>query len=138
MEIELMIRARLVISYHKLYEITNRVCGSCSPPYNCCTDFSCHLADRWSSRRWNIKIEPTEEFKRGETHVPFLGRCGCIVPPHMRPICTTYFCNDPVSRQGRLRVVGEEYLRHRDDAMEFENVLDVMSGGQFTVVEPFV
>jgi hypothetical protein len=62
-------------------------CGDCARPHSCCSRIYCDAATRYAKKNWGIILKPT-----GNPDVPFLGKNGCTVPPHLRPLCTVHTC----------------------------------------------
>lgn len=49
----------------------------------------------------------------GDT-IPFLGPNGCVVPPHLRPICSVHICEQHLKDDGWT----ERYMELREVAAE--------------------
>lgn len=82
---------QLIALYQEMYELTSPECGgSCTAPRTCCHDSHCDMAAQWAEEMWGIKLEPTGH-KRARAK--FLDENGCVVPPHLRPICTLHTCS---------------------------------------------
>ena len=80
------IRERLITAYKKMYELTEPECShSCRVPRSCCSLEYCQMAQEIAREHWQTEITP---FGNGM----FLGDKGCVVPPHMRPLCTFHTC----------------------------------------------
>lgn len=60
-------------------------CGRVGPD-RCCSPIYCEEADR-TAREKGIQL-PRQDHPR----LPFMGVAGCIVPPHLRPLCTLHDC----------------------------------------------
>ena len=58
--------------------------------YRCCEIKYCRLAAKFAKEKYDIDLQPT-----GNTELLFMGEHGCVVPPHLRPICTLHVC--PIS-----------------------------------------
>lgn len=83
---------RLMKLYEEMSQHTKHRCGSkakcrVSTQNRCCDEFYCRVAKEWAKEKWNVDLEPT-----GHPELPFMGKDGCVVPPHMRPICTVHDC----------------------------------------------
>jgi len=76
--------------------------------HGCCSQVYCDAVDETLIAR-DIRIE------RPWLHgLPFMGHGGCVVPPHLRPICSLYACLSlDLSR------LPDDYLVTDDDAMRF-------------------
>lgn len=79
---------KLVELYEDLAFHTAPECEkSCRAPRSCCSSEYCDMAKHWAEERWGVHLSPT-----GHPTLPFMGSTGCIVPPHMRPLCTRHTC----------------------------------------------
>lgn len=79
---------RLVKLYADMSELTKPECGkTCRRPHSCCQAENCADAERWAKDEWGITLVRT-----GHPKLPFMGPEGCVVPPHLRPICTVHTC----------------------------------------------
>lgn len=63
-------------------------CGSCRAAYSCCTPDQCETVRDFAEETFNISLEDVPDAGR----LPFLGSQGCIVPPHLRPLCSVHVC----------------------------------------------
>ena len=76
-------------AYADLAEHTLPVCRSCEPkPYNCCDAEFCENAARFAKEQYGITLRRTKHPK-----LPFMGKRGCTVAPHLRPVCTVHTCD---------------------------------------------
>jgi hypothetical protein len=73
--------------YWEMYELTRDHCGCEGQPFHCCTKEYCFLAAGFSLLNYGISLSPTGH------PIPFMSEKGCIVPPHLRPICTLHACH---------------------------------------------
>lgn len=81
-------KAQLVVLYQEMATLTLPECrDSCRVPYSCCSPEYCHIAAQIAKEEWDTELTPT-----GHPKLPFMGETGCIVPPHMRPMCTNHTC----------------------------------------------
>ena len=72
-----------------MYELTEPECRtSCACPQSCCSPEYCDMTKQWAKEQWDGEIEPT-----GHDRLPFMGPKGCIVAPHLRPMCTMHTCD---------------------------------------------
>lgn len=63
-------------------------CGALADrPYHCCERQYCEMAQRFARDEYGLELEPTNH-----PTIPFMGPEGCIVPSHLRPICTLHAC----------------------------------------------
>lgn len=83
---------RLELLHHRkkrffqiLYEFTNNQCGECSDTGCACKDRICQHVEEHALKRGH-RFEHTGHTLR------FIGKSGCVVPPHLRETCTIYLC----------------------------------------------
>lgn len=81
------ITTNLDVLYQEMADLTRPKCAACRVPLSCCDAFYCELA-RENSEAVGVKIQPT-----GHPTLPYMGPTGCIVPPHLRPLCTLHVCS---------------------------------------------
>lgn len=72
--------------YQEMYEHTRDECKGCRVPHACCSLEMCEFSDAFAQEQ-GIKIEKVEG------PLPFMGVNGCVVPPHLRPLCTVHTCD---------------------------------------------
>lgn len=77
------------------------------------------MARGYAEKEWGVRLTPTDH-----PTIPFLGPGGCVVPPHLRPLCTLHTCE--ISSIGVKRgdpVWTEKYfdLRNEINDLEFPN-----------------
>ncbi len=73
--------------YQEMYELTNNDCGcDYSKPYRCCEAQYCNIAKKFAKDKYSIELLPINN------EMPFMGALGCIVEPHLRPLCTMHAC----------------------------------------------
>lgn len=81
-------RAALRELYKAMSTATRPKCGACRVPLSCCAHEYCGLV-----------AERAEEFgepvptETGHPRLPYMGEHGCVVPPHLRPLCTMHVCS---------------------------------------------
>ncbi len=83
----------LEVLYEEMSEHTKGECAKCRIPHSCCSPEYCEIAARWAKEEYGIELTPT-----GHPKLPFMGfakgrNTGCIVPPHLRPLCTLHVCS---------------------------------------------
>src|SRR3990172_9470695 len=84
-----MKRETLVDLWTQMAALTVRKCAACKPrPYSCCSREYCEMARAITKDEYNMTLT---DLPRGR--LPFLSATGCIVPPHMRPLCTLHVCS---------------------------------------------
>ena len=92
---------RKIRLYRELFNFTFGQCGFCVQSGCACKDRICqHVEEQAASR--GVKLERTGHSLR------FIGRQGCVVPPHLRETCTIYLCERAQTRAGFDR---DRYLR---------------------------
>ena len=72
--------------------------------YRCCDSVFCAVVDDHLNQV-GIKISKTDN-----PSLPFMGPDGCVVPPELRPFCSTYVCPDRLKGDRKFR---REYQRIR-------------------------
>lgn len=83
-------QSKLVVLYEKMSKLTADRCGApCgeTKPYRCCERRFCDMATEWAKKAWGVTLKPS-----GHESIPYMGEHGCVVPPHMRPVCTLHNC----------------------------------------------
>ena len=60
----------------------------CSSPRGCCHRIYCEAAQRFAKEEYEIDLS----FPNPKAPIPFLGPTGCIVAPHLRPVCAIHAC----------------------------------------------
>lgn len=82
----------LITAYAAMSDLTEPLCSECPisnyrPDTRCCSAEYCGFAVDWAKSHWNEDIElPDRE-------IPFLGKKGCELGPHYRPMCTLHHCS---------------------------------------------
>lgn len=87
---------QLPILYQKIAELTSPSCQNgtaecarfCDRKYRCCEAKYCDLAARFAREKYGIELQPT-----GHPDLPFMGENGCVVPVHLRPVCSIHVCS---------------------------------------------
>ena len=70
-----------------MYDLTYNKCKeTCNNLGSCCSEEYCLMAEKFAEENGII----LEHIKGGK--LPFLGPNGCIVPPHLRQLCTLHQC----------------------------------------------
>lgn len=117
------LRRRLVALYGEMAALTLPKCAQgCSHPslkYSCCSPEYCEMARDYAKEEWGVELQPTTHDR-----LPFMGPTGCVVPAHLRPLCTLHNC--------RINSIGfdvydptwsKKYLKLRDEITEVECLL---------------
>jgi hypothetical protein len=107
----------LIAAWQAMYEHTQPICAKkCGLPLKCCDPMGCETSRRVAASHWGVHLKET-----GHPTLPFMGKDGCTIKPHLRPLCTFHVCC--ISSMGFLPndpVWTKEYfdLRNKIDAME--------------------
>jgi hypothetical protein len=83
----------------RMAELTRQKCEECPSiygamkPARCCDKFFCELTTE------TIRELGGEPIPHG-THpeLPYMGENGCVVPPHLRPVCSGFVCQAHLER----------------------------------------
>jgi len=81
---------QLIILFQKMSEMTSPECAKCRNPHSCCDALYCQCAEIYAKDEWGVDLTP---LKTDHPKLPFMGSDGCVVPPHLRPLCTMYTCD---------------------------------------------
>ena len=86
------LRESLEAAYQKMAGLTKPKCGGsgCAPykPGRCCERMYCEMAKSIAMDEYGVDLEYVDS----AADVPFLKDGACVVPPHMRPLCTLHTC----------------------------------------------
>lgn len=114
--------------FQQMYELTNPLCGKCPVPYSCCDTKYCDIATKYAKDVYNIDLTI---FDTGNK-VKYLDKeKGCLIPPHLRPMCTLHVCD--VNAFGYIRKEPEltdKYYALRNEICKEHN-LDMQSHLEF-------
>ncbi len=77
----------LVVLYQKMADLTRPKCGECRVPLSCCDSMYCDLATD-EAKRQGVELKET-----GHPELKYMGPTGCVVPPHIRKLCTLHLCS---------------------------------------------
>lgn len=82
-------RLRIAI-WQEMADLTRPKCLACTwaGPNRCCERMHCDEAAYWAKDKWGVELKPTGY----HPELPFMGPEGCVVPPHLRPICAVHVC----------------------------------------------
>ncbi len=111
------IRKRLIDQYAQIAALTKPECAKCPTAYGCCDATYCASAKQTAKDVWDTIIEPVGG------KIPMLGPEGCIVPPHMRGICSVHTCeiSSMGAKRGDLAWTTQYYiLRSEIEELEYE------------------
>ena len=103
--------AALMDLYQEIYELTNQICGTCSPPYHCCELSGCMQAASWASYVYKVWLKQVDG-----SELPYLSDKGCTVAIEHRRLCTTWLCPEgrakaPARYQELLELIVKEEVR---------------------------
>ena len=74
--------------YQKMYELTVKKCKQCAKGAgSCCHSMACDIVEKFAKVEYGITL-----LRTGHPKLKFMGSNGCIVAPHLRPICTVHTC----------------------------------------------
>jgi hypothetical protein len=107
----------LKTSFRELAEHTAPKCGECRSPYQCCSTMQCELTAEFALETFGVTLERTDH-----PTLPFLGPQGCIVAPHMRPICSVHVCGQHLLQDDAW---SDRYFELRETAGDLLAELDV-------------
>lgn len=124
-------RLQLIAMYTEMVALTK--CGGCARPSGCCDAMYCTAAKVHARKNWGVELV---EVSKGKAL--FLGENGCVVPPHLRPICSLHHCDiaglgffpDDSGRTSRYFEVREqiEELEFQLHGVDEEGLLEVLMG----------
>ena len=84
-------KEKLIELYRQMYELTEPECRcSCRLPHSCCSPEYCEMAMVVAQEYWGVDLEP---LRTDHPTLPFMGKDGCVVEPHLRPNCTVHTCD---------------------------------------------
>ncbi len=78
----------LIQLYQRMYEITVVKCKRCAKGAgSCCHIMMCEMVEKYAKKEYGVTL-----LRTGHSKLLFMGSNGCIVAPHLRPVCTTHTC----------------------------------------------
>ena len=79
----------LIQLYQQMADLTAPICANkCKNKFTCCDKVHCEAAEKYAKERYGVELE------RGDhPSLPFMGKNGCTVAPHLRPRCTLHTCS---------------------------------------------
>ena len=78
---------KLIPLMQEVADFTRPECARCPEPFSCCEAMYCEIARYHAKEYWNVDLVDT-----GHATLPFMGEEGCVVAPHLRPMCTMHTC----------------------------------------------
>lgn len=82
-----MISPKEVKLFQQMADLTEPKCRECRAPQSCCSPEYCEMAIGYAAEQ-GITLTPTDH-----SRLPMMGPTGCIVAPHLRPLCTFHVCS---------------------------------------------
>jgi hypothetical protein len=115
---------KLIELYEKMYRLTLPECKSgCRAPLSCCSPDYCDLALEWARDEWSIDLKPFSYIRPSlkEKGLPFMDKTGCVVAPHLRPLCTLHVCCiESLGCHPKSMTWTNKYFKLRDEINELE------------------
>jgi hypothetical protein len=114
----------LIELYQQASDITKPLClkgEGCKEladkPYHCCHKKYCDMAAKFALDGYGIVLQPTGH------EIPFMSSIGCIVPSHLRPVCTLHVCS--ISWAGKSNIQNDTektraFLELRENILRLE------------------
>lgn len=109
----------LIILYAEMAGLTKPECANtCRVPLSCCSPEYCMMTEMYSKEDWGVDLSDKHT---GHPTLPFMGPTGCVIEPHLRPICTLHTCdiNSIGCKQGDMAWT-ERYFALRGKIDELE------------------
>jgi hypothetical protein len=80
----------------------------------------CGCAEEYARDEWGVDLTP---LKTGHPTLPFMGDSGCVVPVHLRPLCTIHTCEIAANgfKRGDTEWT-EKYFELRERIEELEEI----------------
>lgn len=105
--------------YQEMADMTKPECGKCNLPHSCCDEMYCDIAEKTAAERGitlkRLNNHPNKPF--------FLDKDNnCIVPPHLRSMCTFHTCKINNMGTSGDPEWDEKYFKLREeiDNLEYE------------------
>jgi hypothetical protein len=83
-----MKRGILTVLMKEMADLTLPECKECHVPLSCCDALYCEIAEHYARRNYDVELQTTSH-----PTLPFMGEAGCVVEPHLRPLCTLHVCS---------------------------------------------
>lgn len=118
--------SQLVVLFQRMSEMTSPECRKCRVPLSCCDAMYCGCAEEYAQDEWGVDLTP---LKTDHPTLPFMGPTGCVVSPHLRPLCTLHVCsiNNIGIKIGDPKWT-EKYFILREQIEELEYLQSVQKG----------
>jgi murein endopeptidase len=80
----------------------------------------CAHSANWAHKVWDQSPKPIPQAERIHHSIPFLAKDGCILEPHLRPICTIHACQ--IARRGYFvnKQTNRRYWQLNDELTRLE------------------
>lgn len=85
----------IVDIFAQLAEHTRPACASCRVPYACCSAQQCQATARMAREDLGTDLA---HLVTDHPTLPFMGPDGCVVAPHLRPICAVHVCGQHLTQ----------------------------------------
>lgn len=127
-ELETSYKEQLKILYKELYDLTNPLCKKCRAPQSCCSREYCDLVMIRVEELWQEDFSDVGKQYIFNQNIPFMREDGCILPPHLRPMCTLHHCdinsvgffNPKLDSDSEIKTKKYFELREKIDELETE------------------
>jgi len=111
---------QLVVLFQQMYEMTRPECDKCRVPRSCCDAMYCGCAEEYARDEWGVDLTP---LKTDHPTLPFMGPTGCVVAPHLRPLCSVHTCDiNSLGFKKNDLLWTERYFRLREQIEELEAI----------------
>jgi hypothetical protein len=111
---------QLVVLFQQMADMTLPECKSCRVPLSCCDSMYCGCAEEYAKEEWGVDLTP---LKTDHPKLPFMGPDGCVVPPHLRPLCSLHTCSiNNIGIKPGDPAWTEKYFKVREQIEELEDI----------------
>jgi len=111
---------QLAVLFKEMYEMTRPECDKCRVPRSCCDAMYCGCAEEYARDEWGVDLTP---LKTDHPTLPFMGPTGCVVAPHLRPLCSVHTCDiNSLGFKKNDLLWTERYFRLREQIEELEAI----------------
>lgn len=78
---------KIIALWQKMADHTAPECAhTCRAPHSCCDPMYCEMATE-TAQLLGVELQT-----QNHPTLPYMGPNGCVVPPHVRPLCTLHTC----------------------------------------------
>lgn len=109
------------ILYQEVADHTHPECAhTFCVPLSCCNPMYCEGAQRFALEEWGVDLEL---LRMNHPILPFMGSQGCVISPHLRPLCSLHTCqvNSLGFKPGDVPWT-KRYFQIRDQIEELETL----------------